>query len=93
MEEKIKKVLEENVNPILEQHFGASEFAGFEDGVVYIRMTGACGTCPSAQSTVEDIVKAEIMAKLPEIKDVRLDTTVSEDLLDMARKILNKEIQ
>ncbi len=93
MEDKVKKILEENVNPILEKHFGASEFADYDDGVVYIRMTGACGTCPSAQGTVEDIVKAEIMAKLPEVKDVRLDTSVSEDLLDMARKILNKEVR
>lgn len=92
MKDKIEKVLKENVNPILEQHYGASELSAYEDGVVYVRMTGACGSCPSAQGTVEDIVKAEIMDKLPEIKDVRLDTSVSDDLLDMAKKILNKEV-
>lgn len=92
MENKINKVLKENVNPILEQHFGAAELSSFEDDVVYVRMTGACSSCPSAQSTVEDIVKGEILDKIPEVKDVRLDTTVSEDLIDMAKKILNKEI-
>lgn len=92
MEERIKKVLEENVNPILEKHFGASELSAFEDGVVYVRMTGACGSCPSAQGTVEDIVKAEIMDRIPEVKDVRLDTSVSDDLIDMAKRILNKEV-
>ena len=90
MEEKIKKVLSGNVNPILERHFGSSEISSFEDDIVYIKMMGSCGSCPSAQSTLEEIVKAELMDKIPEIKDVRLDTSVSEDLLDMARKILNK---
>lgn len=92
LEDKIIKVLEENVNPILEQHFGAAELTSLDDGIVYVKMTGACSSCPSAQSTVEDIVKAEILDKVPEIEDVRLDTSVSEELLDMAKKILNKEI-
>lgn len=92
MEEKIQKILHENVNPVLEKHNGASELSAYEDGVVYVKMTGACGSCPSAQSSMEDIIKTEIMGKLPEVKDVRLDTSVSDDLLDMARKILNKEI-
>lgn len=42
--------------------------------------------------TIEDIVKAEVMSGTEGLKDVVLDTSVSEDLLDMARKILNKEI-
>ena len=92
MKNKVEKVLIENVNPILENHYGASEISAIEDGVVYVKMMGACGSCPSAQGTVEDIVKAEIMDKVPEVKDVRLDTSVSEDLLDMAKKILNKEV-
>jgi hypothetical protein len=32
------------------------------------------------------------MSELPEVKDVVLDTSVSQDLIDMAKKILNKEI-
>ena len=33
------------------------------------------------------------MGGCPEVKDVVLDTSVSEDLLDMARKIFNGEIK
>ena len=47
--------------------------------------------CPSAQSTIEDVVKSILMENIDGIKDVVLDTSVSEDLLDMARKILRKE--
>ena len=41
--------------------------------------------------TLESVVKEILMAEIPEIKDVVLDQTVSEDLLDMARMILNKD--
>ena len=56
-----------------------------------MRLTGACRTCPSAQYTIEDVVKEILCNEIPEIKDVILDTSVSEDLIDMAKKILNKE--
>jgi Fe-S cluster biogenesis protein NfuA len=92
MEDKIKVVLKEKVNPILADHFGAAELSSYEDGIAYIKMTGACGTCPSAQYTIEDVVRTEIMSEIPEVKDVKLDTSVSEDLIDMARKILAGEV-
>jgi Fe-S cluster biogenesis protein NfuA len=55
-------------------------------------MTGTCGACPSAQYTVEDVVRAEIMGALPEVEDVRLDISVSDDLIDMAKKILSGKL-
>jgi len=92
MEDKIKKVLSEKVDPVLSSHFGGAELSAFEDGVVYVRLTGSCSTCPSARYTVEDVVKQIVMEEIPEVKDVVLDTSVDESLLDMARKILNKEV-
>ena len=89
---QIEMILAERVNPILAEHYGAAQLTGFKDGVVTVRLTGACGTCPSAQFTIEDVVKAEICAGLPGVRDVVLDTTVSQDLIDMAKKILNKEV-
>ena len=57
-----------------------------------MKLTGACAGCPSAQETLEEVVKDFVMGGVPEIRDVVLDTSVSEDLLDMARKILHHEI-
>ncbi len=91
MENKIRKILEEKVDPVLSEHFGGSMLTKYEDGVAYVKLTGACATCPSAQETLEDVVKDFVMGGVPEVKDVVLDTSVSEDLLDMARKILKKE--
>ena len=93
MEEKIREILKEKVDPVLSEHFGGASLSRYEDGVAYIKMTGACAQCPSAQETLESIVKDFIMGGCPEVKDVQLDTTVSEDLLDMARKILNGEFK
>ena len=91
MENKIRKILEEKVDPVLSEHFGGSMLTKYEDGVAYVKHTGACSSCPSAQETLEDVVKDFVMGGVPEVKDVVLDTSVSEDLLDMARKILKKE--
>lgn len=93
MEEKIKKVLAEKVDPVLASHFGGVILTAYEDGVAYVKLTGSCSTCPSAQYTIEDVVKEIVLGELPEVKDVILDTSVSEDLLDMARKLLNREKQ
>ena len=92
MEEKVQKVLDEKINPQLSAHLGQAVFTGIEDGVVYIKLTGACGGCPASEETFEYVVKKHIMEECPEAKDVVLDTSVSEDLMDFARKILNKEL-
>ncbi|MGI6736754.1 MAG: NifU family protein [Anaerovoracaceae bacterium] len=92
MEDKIAAVLKEKVDPILAQHYGGAVLTGFEDGVAYVRLTGACAQCPSAQSTIEEVVNTVLTAECKEVKRAELDTSVSEDLLDMARKILNKEV-
>lgn len=91
MEEQIKKVLKDKVDPVLAAHYGGAVLTKYEDGVAVVRLTGSCTSCPSAQSTIEDVVKSILMENIDGIKDVVLDTSVSEDLLDMARKILRKE--
>lgn len=91
MEEKIKKVLAEKVDPLLASHFGGVVLTAFENGTAYVKLTGSCSSCPSAQYTIEDVVKGIVLEEIPEVKDVVLDTSVSEDLLDMARKILKKD--
>ncbi|MEE0772379.1 MAG: NifU family protein [Anaerovoracaceae bacterium] len=92
MEEKITAVLKEKVDPVLAAHYGGAVLAGVEDGTVYVKFTGQCASCPSAGDTLESVVKEILMSEIPEIKDVVLDRSVSEELLDMARKLLNKEM-
>lgn len=91
MEEQIKKILDEKVSPLLESHLGGVVLVKFENDVAFVRLTGACSSCPSAQYTIEDVVKNIVLEELPEVKDVVLDTSVSPELLDMARQILNRK--
>lgn len=92
MREQIDKVLKEKVDPVLAQHYGGAYVTGIsEDNIVKVKLTGACACCPSAQYTIEDVVKAIVMEEIPAVKDVVLDTSVSEDLIDMAKKILRGE--
>nr|WP_315024166.1 NifU family protein [uncultured Aminipila sp.] len=92
MEKKIREVLEEKVNPVLAEHYGGAVLSKYEDNIVWVKLTGSCCSCPSAQMTIEDVVKQIIMEECDDVRDVKLDTAVSDDILDMARKILNKEL-
>jgi Fe-S cluster biogenesis protein NfuA len=89
MEERIRNVLKEKVDPVLAAHYGGAVLTEYNDGVAYVKLTGSCAACPSAQSTIEEVVKSIVTENIPEIKDVVLDDRIGEDLLDMARKILN----
>lgn len=93
MREKIVKILKEKINPILEEHFGGAEFVEIKDKTVYVKMLGACGGCPSSRITLENIIEAKIKEEIPEIERVELYQGVSDELISMARKILNKEIR
>ena len=88
---EIQKILEEKVNPILSDHFGGATLVSYENNIAKVRMTGACATCPSARFTIEEIVKAAVMENCKGVSDVVLDTSVSEELFDMAKKIMDKE--
>ncbi len=91
MEEKIKKIISEKINPVLAQHFGGAELADIKDKTVYIKMNGACGACPSSQITLETIIEAAIKEEIPEIEGVSLYKGVSDDMLDFAKKLIEKE--
>jgi len=92
IEDRIIEILENEVRPRLSEHNGDIEFVGYKDGVVEVKLLGECNGCISAKYTVEDIVEAALKEEIPEIKKVQLVSYVNEDILDFARKILNKSI-
>ena len=91
MEERITKIIEEKINPVLGEHSGGAVLTNYQDGVVTVRLTGACSGCPSAQMTTEDVVKEVLMEEIPELVDVKLDTSVSDELIEMARRLMRGE--
>lgn len=91
MENKIKEVLKNKVNPILASHDGKVELVKVEGDTVTVKFDGACAGCPSAAVTLEEIVATAIMEEVSEIKNVKLSQGVSEDLINFAKKLLNHE--
>lgn len=89
MIEKIEEVLERNVRPQLLAHEGNVEIAEYKDGILKVRLLGQCSGCPSAALTTEELIGEEIRKQIPEIKDVVLVNEVSQELIDMAKKLLN----
>ena len=69
MEEKIKEFLEKEVKPMLGFHGGDVEFMSFNDGILKIRLKGACFGCMMSEMTMEGIEK-QIQEKIPEVKKV-----------------------
>ncbi|MCY6371920.1 NifU family protein [Clostridium ganghwense] len=90
MFEKVEKVLEAKVRPVLAKHYGNIELIKVEDGIVKVKLLGQCSGCPSAKYTIEEIVETSLKEEIPEVKKVVLIHETSEELIDMARKILKK---
>ncbi|HWQ29431.1 MAG TPA: NifU family protein [Negativicutes bacterium] len=91
MFEKVESVLEEEVRPYLKQHYGNVQLVSVYDGVARIKLTGQCKNCPSARLTVENIIETALRSNLKDIKEVVLINEVSEELIEIARKLLRHE--
>jgi Fe-S cluster biogenesis protein NfuA len=67
---RIKQLIEEKVRPAVAQDGGDIEYRGFENGVVYLEMKGACSGCPSSAITLKQGVEGMLMHYCPEVTSV-----------------------
>jgi len=67
---QIRTLLDEKVRPVVAQDGGAIEYRGFEDGVVYLKMLGACAGCPSATATLKNGIENLLKHYVPEVQEV-----------------------
>jgi Fe-S cluster biogenesis protein NfuA len=69
MKEKVQAIMDK-IRPSLQSHGGDAELVDVVDGVVKVRLKGACSGCPMSQMTIKNGIE-EIMKKaIPEIKSV-----------------------
>ena len=68
---RIKGLLDERVRPAVAQDGGDIVFHGFEGGVVYLTLRGACAGCPSATMTLKMGVENLLRHYIPEVSEVR----------------------
>lgn len=69
--EKIIKVLDD-LRPYLIADGGDIEFVKFENGIVYVKMLGACSECGLIDFTIKDGVEAMLINEIPEVKEVEV---------------------
>jgi len=68
-ENKVKETLD-LIRPRLQADGGDVEFISAADGVVKVRLTGACGGCPMATMTLKAGIERFLKDRLPEVKAV-----------------------
>jgi len=68
-QDKVARELE-SIRPALQRDGGDVELVEAKDGVVTVRLTGACGGCPMAQMTLKNGIEARLKEAIPEVEKV-----------------------
>ena len=70
IEEQIKNVIHK-LRPYLQRDGGDIEYVDFKDGIVYVRMLGACAGCTMIDDTLKDGVEQIFMEEVPGVLEVQ----------------------
>ena len=69
--ERVEKVLEK-IRPYIQSDGGDISLVSVDEaaGIVKVRLSGACGSCPSSTATLKGGVERMVRQEIPEIKEV-----------------------
>ena len=68
--EKIKHILDTEIQPVVQRDGGFIQFDRYKDGKVYVQLKGACSGCPSAEWTLKQGIEDRLKRELPQILEV-----------------------
>jgi Fe/S biogenesis protein NfuA len=74
VEERVAQVLEKVVNPAIAMHGGKANFVAFEEGTVFVQLSGGCQGCGLATVTLSQGIEVSLKEAIPEVERV-VDTT------------------
>lgn len=69
--EQIRELLDTRVRPAVAQDGGDIIFRGFQNGIVYLHLQGACSGCPSSTATLKMGIENMLRHYVPEVVEVR----------------------
>ena len=69
MKTAVKEAIDK-IRPMLQKDGGDVEFVSIEDGVVKVRLQGACAGCPMSQMTVKNGIEKFLKKEVPEVQSV-----------------------
>ncbi len=67
---KINEILDNEIRPAIAMDGGDCELVAFEDGILTLRMQGACSNCPSSVMTLKMGIENRLREDIPELKEV-----------------------
>jgi len=70
VEERIRRILEEEIRPYVAMDGGEISFAGYRDGVVQVELRGSCSGCPSSTVTLKMGIESRLREAVPEVQEV-----------------------
>ena len=68
--EHIKFIIEK-IRPFLMNDGGDVEFVKYEDGIVYVKLIGACADCIMGDNEIKDTVESILTSEIPEVIEVK----------------------
>ncbi len=68
---QIKELIETRVRPAVANDGGDIVYRGFNEGIVYLQMQGACAGCPSSSATLKQGIESLLKHYVPEVVEVR----------------------
>jgi len=69
MKEKVQTALDK-IRPMLKADGGDVELIDVKDGIVTVRLQGACKGCPMSQMTLKNGIERMLKKEIPEVKSV-----------------------
>ena len=78
-EEQVIDVIH-RIRPYLNSDGGDLEYIKFEDGIVYVRLVGACAGCAMQDATLKDGLEALLLEEVPGVIEVRIVLEREENL-------------
>ena len=72
MQEKVQKIIEK-MRPYIQMHGDDVSLVDIKDGVVKIKVSGACVGCQLADETFNQMLGGMIKEEVPEIKDLIIE--------------------
>lgn len=69
--QQIKELLDTRIRPAVAQDGGDIVFQDFKEGILYLKMQGACSGCPSSSATLKSGIENMMRHYVPEVLEVR----------------------
>jgi Fe-S cluster biogenesis protein NfuA len=92
----IKDLLDTRIRPTVQEDGGDITFVGFVDGIVKLKLQGACTSCPSSIITLKNGVQNMLQFYIPEVKGVEqteddVDRTSKKEFEEFEEKLHDEE--